>query len=86
MPPPRYVRGNSAGPNRYDEANSGLERAGYNRNPLGEHVGERCLPDRDARHKLDRVYLSEMIESEGPSGPQCFGPRIMREEPPVRNF
>jgi hypothetical protein len=35
---------------------------------------------------LDRVYLSEMIESEGPPGPPCFGPRIMREEPPVHNF
>jgi hypothetical protein len=49
-------------------------------------VGERCLPERHARHRLDRVYLSEMIESEGSPGPKCFGPRIMREEPPVRNF
>ena len=82
--PPRYQRGNATVPNRYDEADSGMERA-Y-RNPLGERVGERCLPDRDARHRLDRVYLSEMIESEGPPGPRCFGPRIMREEPPMRNF
>ncbi|KAK1670554.1 hypothetical protein QYE76_058713 [Lolium multiflorum] len=55
-------------------------------NPLGIRLGERCLPDRDARHRLDRVYLSEMIEAEGPPGPKCFGPRIMKEEPPVRNF
>jgi hypothetical protein len=49
-------------------------------------VGERCLPLQDARHRLDKVYLSEMIESEGPPGPPCFAPRIMREKPPVRNF
>jgi hypothetical protein len=79
MSSPRYPRGNAAAPSRYDEADSGLERAGYHRNPLGERVEERCLPEQDARHKLDRVYLSEMIESEGPPGPPCFGPRIMRE-------
>ncbi|KAM0923579.1 hypothetical protein ACQ4PT_005449 [Festuca glaucescens] len=84
--PPRHARGNTVVPNRYDEADSGLERTGHHRNPLGERVGERCLPELDARHRLDRVYLSEMIESEGPPGPKCFGPRIMREEPPVRNF
>ncbi|KAK1662137.1 hypothetical protein QYE76_050296 [Lolium multiflorum] len=56
------------------------------RNPLGERLGERCLPDRDARHRLDRVHLSAIVECEGPPGPRCFGPRIMREEPPVRNF
>jgi hypothetical protein len=32
------------------------------------------------------VYLSEIIEAEGPPGPACFGPQIMREEPPVRKF
>jgi hypothetical protein len=73
-------------PEYYDEADSGMKRAGAYRNPLGERVGERYLPDRDARHRLDRVHLSEIIEAEGPPGPQCFGPRIMREEPPVRNF
>jgi hypothetical protein len=73
-------------PEQYDEADSGMERAGAYRNPLGEHVGERCLPDRDARHRLDRVYLFEMIKAEGPPGLKCFGPGIMREEPPVRNF
>jgi hypothetical protein len=63
-----------------------MERAGYQRNPLGDKVGERHLPAQDARHKLDRIYLSELIEAEGPPGSTCFGPRIMREEPPVCNF
>ncbi|KAK1615907.1 hypothetical protein QYE76_021424 [Lolium multiflorum] len=36
-----------------------LEWKESDRNPLGERVGERCLTDRDARHRLDRVYLSE---------------------------
>ena len=86
MPPPRYWQARAAVPERYDEGDSGTERIAAYRNPLGERVGERCLPDRDARHRLDRVYLSEMIEAEGPPGPKCFGPRIMKEEPPVRNF
>ncbi|KAK1698476.1 hypothetical protein QYE76_015173 [Lolium multiflorum] len=63
-----------------------VERTRVHRNPLGERLGERCLPDRDARHRLDRVHLSAIVECEGPPGPRCFGPRIMREEPPVRNF
>ncbi|KAK1632810.1 hypothetical protein QYE76_007125 [Lolium multiflorum] len=86
MPPPRYRQARAAVPERYDEADSGMEKAGAYRNPLGERVGERCLPERDARHRLDRVYLSELVEAEGPPGPKCFGPRIMKEEPPVRNF
>lgn len=86
MPPRRYPQARAAVPERYDEADSGTERAGAYRNPLGIRLGERCLPDRDARHRLDRVYLSELIEVEGPPGPKCFGPRIMKEESPVRNF
>ena len=42
-------------------------------------------PDNDSRHRLDRPRMSEKIEEEGPPGPKCFGPRIMRE-PPVANF
>jgi hypothetical protein len=72
MPPPRYQRGKAVIPEYCDEADSGMERIGTYRNPLGERVGERCLPNRDARHRLDRVHLSEMIEAEGPPGPQCF--------------
>ncbi|KAK1610938.1 hypothetical protein QYE76_034611 [Lolium multiflorum] len=86
MPPPRYRQARSAVPEHYDVADSGMERVGVYRNPLGERVGERRLPDQDARHRLYRVHLSEIIEAEGPPGPKCFGPRIMREEPPVRNF
>ncbi|KAK1631916.1 hypothetical protein QYE76_006231 [Lolium multiflorum] len=80
MPPPRYRQARAAVPERYDEADS--TRFTAYRNPLGERVGERHLPERDARHRLDRVYLSEMIEAEGPPGPKCFGPRIMKEQPP----
>ena len=36
----------------------------------------------DVRNKLDRIYLSEQLEEEGPPGLACFGPRIMREPPP----
>ncbi|KAK1670916.1 hypothetical protein QYE76_059075 [Lolium multiflorum] len=86
MPPPRYRQARAAEPERYGEGDSEVERTRVYRNPLGERLGERCLPDQDARHRLDRVHLSEMIESEGPPGPKCFGPRIMGEEPPVRNF
>ncbi|KAK1600778.1 hypothetical protein QYE76_017989 [Lolium multiflorum] len=86
MPPPRYRQARAAAPERYEEVDSGAERVVVYRNPLGGRLGERCLPDRDARHRLDRVYLSEIIEAEGPPGPKCFGPRIMKEGPPVRNF
>jgi hypothetical protein len=86
MPPQRYRQARAAVPERYDEADSGTERVAAYRNPLGERLGERCLPDRDGRHRLDRMYLSEMVEAEGPPGPKCFGPWIMKEEPPVRNF
>ncbi|KAK1607953.1 hypothetical protein QYE76_031626 [Lolium multiflorum] len=86
MPPPGYRQARAAEPEGYDESDSEVERTRARRNPLGERLGERHLPGQDARHRLDRVYLSEMIESEGPPGPKCFGPRIMREEPPVRNF
>ncbi|KAK1627581.1 hypothetical protein QYE76_001896 [Lolium multiflorum] len=82
--PPRYRQARATVPECYNEADS-ARPAAY-RNPLGERLGERYLPERDARHRLDRVYLSEMIEEEGPPGPKCFGPRIMKEKPPVRNF
>ncbi|KAK1615351.1 hypothetical protein QYE76_020868 [Lolium multiflorum] len=86
MPPPGYRQARAAEPEEYDESDSEVERTRVHRNPLGERLGERCLPDRDARHRLDRVHLSAIVECEGPPGPRCFGPRIMREEPPVRNF
>ena len=37
------------------------------------------------RNKLDRIFLSEILEEQGPPGPLCFGPRIMRE-PAVPGF
>jgi hypothetical protein len=86
MFPPRYRRAGGAAPSQHEDDDSELVRVGYHRNPLGNRVGERFLPEQDARHRLDRVYLSEMIEAEGTPGPPCFGPRIKKEEPPVRNF
>jgi hypothetical protein len=82
----RYQMDVAAARNLYDEADSGAEKVDYRWNALENRLGERCLPEKDARHKMDRIYLSEMIEAEGPPGPPCFGPRIMKEEPPVRNF
>ena len=32
-----------------------------------------------------RIYLSELLEEQGPPGPACFGPRIMKQAP-VPNF
>ncbi|KAK1685933.1 hypothetical protein QYE76_046781 [Lolium multiflorum] len=84
--PPRYRQARATVPEPYDEADSTADRPVAYRNPLGDRVGERHLPERDARHRLDRVYLSEIIKEEGPPGPKCFGPRIMKEGPPVRNF
>lgn len=81
---PQYV---GQGANRYDDGNSAMERARYQRveGALGARLGSRQLAPNDARYKLDRIYLSEMLETQGPPGPACFGPRIMRE-PPVPGF
>jgi hypothetical protein len=61
-----------------------MERDGYQTNR--DRVGDGHLPTQNAWHRLDRIYLSEIIEAEGPPGPACFGPRIMREEPSVHNI
>ena len=73
--------------NRYDDGYSAMERAGYQRyeGALGSRLGPRQLSANDARYKLDRIFMSEMLEEQGPPGPACFGPRIMRE-PPVPHF
>ncbi|KAK1629483.1 hypothetical protein QYE76_003798 [Lolium multiflorum] len=62
MPPPGYRQARAAEPEEYDESDSEVERTRVHRNPLGERLGERCLPDRDARHRLDRVHLSAIVE------------------------
>ena len=49
---------------------------------LGGRIGGRQLATHDARHKLDKIYLSEILEEQGPPGPRCFAPRIMREAAP----
>jgi hypothetical protein len=69
--------------NRYDDGYSAMEKAGYPRyeGALGSRLGPRQLSPNDARYKLDRIYMSEMLEEQGPPGPACFGPRIMREPP-----
>ena len=78
---------------RHDDGDTAMINAGYRRldqarhaEPLGDRLGARHLPTYDARHRLDRIYLTKQLEVQGPPGPACFGPRIMREEPPVRNF
>ena len=63
--------------------NAGYPRPDYH--VIGSRLGSRDLMPDDARLKLDRLYRSEQIESQGPPGPACFGPRIMKE-PPVPNF
>src|SRR3954464_13222523 len=52
---------------------------------MQERIMYRNLPSNDAGLKLDRLYRSELLEEQGPPGPSCFVPRIMRE-PPVPNF
>ena len=72
------------GDDRYDDGDSAMARAGYHRvdRALGPRIGARMLAPGDVRNKLDRIYLSEQLEEEGPPGPACFGPRIMKEPPP----
>ena len=79
--------------NRYDDGNSAMEKAGYPRyaprqaaGTSGNRLGVRQLSESDTRHKLDRLHLSEYLEEQGPPGPKCFGPRILREPPPVVGF
>ena len=55
-------------------------------NPLGCRIGSRDLPPYDQRNRLDRLYLSEILEEQGPPGPVCFAPRIMRERAPGHKF
>ena len=48
-------------------------------------MGHRVLEEGDARLKLDRIRVSEIVEEEDVQGPACFASRI-RREPPVPNF
>ena len=50
---------------RYDDGNSAMEKAGYPRyeGALGSRLGTRQLSPNDARYKLDRIYMSEMLKS-----------------------
>jgi hypothetical protein len=36
----------------------------------------------DARFKLDKIHIIEMVERQGAPGPLCFGARIMGEPVP----
>ena len=78
--------------NRYDDGYSAMERAGYPRlehlvseGALGARLGPLQLPAHDVCIKLDRIYLSKLLEGQGQPGPACFGPRIMKQTP-VPNF
>ncbi|KAM0839317.1 hypothetical protein ACQ4PT_060393 [Festuca glaucescens] len=71
---------------RHNDGDTAMINAGYRRldqarhaEPLGDRLGARHLPAYDARHRLDRIYLTEQLEVQGPPGTACFGPRIMRE-------
>ena len=77
--------------NRHDDGDSAMERARYLRyedaygSVLGSRLGPRQLAPNDARYRLDRIHMSEILEGQGPPGPACFGPQIMKE-PPVPHF
>ena len=73
--------------NRYDDGYSAMEKAGYPRyerlvseGVVGSRLGPHQLPAHDARNKLNRIYMSEILEEQGPPGPACFGPHIMSPE------
>ncbi|KAK1610234.1 hypothetical protein QYE76_033907 [Lolium multiflorum] len=70
MPPPGYRQARAAEPEEYDESDSEVEEQ-ESRNPLKRRG--RCLPDRDARHGLDRVHLSAIVECED-LWPKVFWP------------
>lgn len=44
-------------------------------------MGNRQVSLLDARHRLDRIYLLELLEEQGPPGPCYFAHQIMRETP-----
>ena len=77
----------------YNDGDTAMEAAGYRpkRTPrapegaLGGRVGHRVLEEGDARLKLDRIRVSEIVEEEDVQCPACFASRI-RHEPPVPNF
>ena len=52
---------------------------------VADRLGPRQLSENDAQYKLDKIYMSKLIEEEAPQGPACFAARI-RKEPPVPNF
>src|SRR3954469_5798592 len=76
--------------NRYNDGysvmvNDGYELPDHMYQAMGARLGGRNLQSDDAKLKIDRIKVEELIESQGPHGPPCFGPRIMKE-PPVPNF
>ena len=54
-------------------------------NPLGDRIGIRQLDPNDARYRLDKLRISQILEEQGAPGPKCFGARIMRKPPPPGN-
>ena len=45
-------------------------------------LGPHAIDDTDARHRLDRLALSQELEETGPVGRACFGPCIRDESFP----
>ena len=83
-----YQAGGSRG-DRYDDGDSAMLRAGLNNNqnlwagnPLGDRVGVWQLDPNDARYRLDKLRMSQILEEQGAPGPRCLAPRIMGEPPP----
>jgi hypothetical protein len=77
--PPRHPAYPQA-QSRYDDGETAMEKASYHKNPLSHRVGQIHMPADVALHRLDRIYMSKILESEAPPGLACFGPRIMKEE------
>jgi hypothetical protein len=75
----------------YDSHVGGRGESAYparlrDRDTLADRLGGRSLSAGDARHKLDRLMLSEQLEEQGPPGPACFTSRTLNEPPPCNNF
>ena len=41
-------------------------------NPLGDRIGIRQLDPNDARNRLDKLRIAQILEEQGAPGPKCF--------------
>ncbi|KAK1692123.1 hypothetical protein QYE76_008820 [Lolium multiflorum] len=84
LPPPS--RRHEDGPEHPEERRTyrPAPEASGARQPARSRLGPRVQPV-DTRDRLDRLVESRIAEEEGPTGPKCFGPRILGE-PMVDGF